>query len=72
MEKKRVYSIGELSRLLEVTPTAVRHWLSEGVIEQPELEGGGARLFTQDQVDRIKQVIRERRKSRRKERVRQD
>ena len=72
MEKQRVYSIGELSRLLEVTPTAVRHWLSEGVIELPELEGGGARLFTQDQVDRIKQVIRERRKSRRKERVRQD
>ena len=61
---EKVYSIGELARELGVTGPAVRAWLNNGIIEQPQLEGGGAQLFTEEQVDRIKKTITERRKIR--------
>jgi DNA-binding transcriptional MerR regulator len=64
MTMKRVYSIGELARPLNVTPPAVRQWLAAGVIEEPKYEGGGARLFTEEQLARIKVIIAQRRKRR--------
>ncbi len=64
MHTERVFSIGELSRELNVTPPAVRAWIRHGIIEEPQLAGGGAKLFTERQVRRIMQIITERRMQR--------
>lgn len=61
MKTKQLFSIAKLSRLLDVSPTAVSKWLAEGIIEQPEYSGGGALLFSQEQVARIKEVVAKRR-----------
>jgi MerR family Zn(II)-responsive transcriptional regulator of zntA len=49
-----MYRIGELARLAGVTPDTVRYYEKEKMMEAPARSAGGFRLYTQDDLQRLK------------------
>jgi DNA-binding transcriptional MerR regulator len=58
--EKKLYRIGEVSRLADLKPFVLRYWESEFPMLQPLKSPGGLRLYRQDDVDmvfRIKRLL---------------
>ena len=49
-----MYRIGELARLAGVKPETVRYYEKENMMEVPARSAGGFRLYTQDDLQRLK------------------
>jgi CheY-like chemotaxis protein len=52
-----VYSIGAVSRLLDVPATTLRTWQDRYAVIVPERSDGGHRLYSRDQVEQLKFVL---------------
>jgi DNA-binding transcriptional MerR regulator len=58
--EKKLYRIGEVSRLADLKPFVLRYWETEFPMLQPTKSPGGLRLYRQDDVDmvfRIKRLL---------------
>jgi DNA-binding transcriptional MerR regulator len=58
--EKKLYRIGEVSRLADLKPFVLRYWETEFPMLQPLKSPGGLRLYRQDDVDmvfRIKRLL---------------
>jgi len=58
--EKRLYRIGEVSRLADLKPFVLRYWETEFPMLQPVKSSSGHRLYRQDDVDmvfRIKRLL---------------
>lgn len=53
---KLYYSIGEVSRLMNVNVSLLRYWEKEFDIIRPKKNKKGNRLFTQEDVDNLKLI----------------
>lgn len=54
--KKLYYSMGEVAEMFDVTPALIRHWESQFDCIKPRRNKKGNRLFTQDDVDKLKHI----------------
>ncbi len=57
---KRLYRIGDVSRLADLKPFVLRYWETEFPMLQPQKSAGGVRLYGQEDVDmvfRIKRLL---------------
>src|SRR5260370_39273956 len=58
--EKKLYRIGEVSRLADLKPCVLRYWETEFPMLQPVKSSSGHRLYRQDDVDmvfRIKRLL---------------
>jgi DNA-binding transcriptional MerR regulator len=58
--ERKLYRIGEVSRLADLKPFVLRYWETEFPMLQPLKSPGGSRLYRQDDVDmvfRIKRLL---------------
>jgi len=58
--EKKLYRIGELSRLADLKPFVLRYWETEFPMLQPVKNSNGQRLYRQEDVDmvfRIKRLL---------------
>jgi len=58
--EKKLYRIGEVSRLADLKPFVLRYWETEFPMLQPVKSSSGHRLYRQDDVDmvfRIKRLL---------------
>jgi DNA-binding transcriptional MerR regulator len=58
--EKKLYRIGEVSRLADLKPFVLRYWETEFPMLQPLKSPGGLRLYRQEDVDmvfRIKRLL---------------
>jgi DNA-binding transcriptional MerR regulator len=58
--EKKLYRIGEVSRLADLKPFVLRYWETEFPMLEPLKSPGGLRLYRQDDVDmvfRIKRLL---------------
>ena len=55
-EEKLYYSIGEISRILKITPSKIRFWEKEFDIIQPKKNKKGNRIFTKKDLEKIKLI----------------
>jgi DNA-binding transcriptional MerR regulator len=58
--EKKLYRIGDVSRLADLKPFVLRYWETEFPMLQPLKSPGGSRLYRQDDVDmvfRIKRLL---------------
>jgi DNA-binding transcriptional MerR regulator len=58
--EKKLYRIGELSRLADLKPFVLRYWESEFPMLEPVKNSNGQRLYRQEDVDmvfRIKRLL---------------
>jgi len=58
--EKKLYRIGEVSRLADLKPFVLRYWETEFPMLEPLKSPGGSRLYRQDDVDmvfRIKRLL---------------
>ncbi len=53
---KLFYSIGEVSKTMQVTPSLIRFWEKEFDIIKPSKNKKGNRMFTQNDVDNLKLI----------------
>ena len=53
---KRYYSIGEVAKAFNVQPSLLRFWEKEFKEIQPKKKEGGARKYTQDDVNTIQKI----------------
>src|SRR5258708_13041951 len=51
--EKKLYRIGEVSRLANLKPFVLRYWETEFPMLQPLKSPGGSRLYRQDDVDMV-------------------
>lgn len=51
-----LFSIGAVSRLLDLPPATIRTWESRYGLVMPERSGGGQRLYSREQVDQLRFV----------------
>ena len=49
-----VYSIGAVSRMLDVATSTLRSWEERYGVVMPDRSGGGQRLYSRDQVDQLR------------------
>jgi DNA-binding transcriptional MerR regulator len=59
-DDRKLYKIGEVCRIADVQPYALRYWETEFPALAPNKSGGGQRLYTQREIDvilRIKQLL---------------
>ena len=54
--KKIYYSMGEVAEMFDVTPALIRHWESQFDCIKPHRNKTGNRLFTPEDVERLKQI----------------
>ena len=54
--KKLYYSMGEVAEMFDVTPALIRHWEAQFDCIKPHRNKKGNRLFTPDDVERLKQI----------------
>ncbi len=54
--KKLYYSMGEVAEMFDVTPALIRHWESQFDCIKPHRNKKGNRLFSPDDVERLKQI----------------
>src|SRR5206468_12007788 len=58
--EKKLYRIGEVSRLADLKPFVLRYWETEFPMLEPVKSSSGHRLYRQDEVDmvfRIKRLL---------------
>ena len=55
-QKKLYYSIGEVSKMFDVSASLIRFWESEFDILQPRKNRKGNRLFSQKDIDNLKLI----------------
>ncbi len=56
MANKLYYTIGEVAKLLDVKPSLIRFWEQEINIINPKKNNKGYRIYTQDDIDKLKLV----------------
>ena len=56
IEKKLYYSIGEISKFLNVNSSLIRYWEKEFDVIRPKKNSKGNRIFTQNDLDNIKLI----------------
>lgn len=54
--EKLYYSIGEVAGILDVNPSLIRYWEDEFNIIRPKRNKKGNRLFTREDIDRLKLI----------------
>ncbi|MDZ7324792.1 HTH-type transcriptional regulator MlrA [Kosakonia sacchari] len=53
-----LYTIGEVALLCEINPVTLRAWQRRYGLLQPQRTDGGHRLFTEEDIDRIREIKR--------------
>ena len=56
MVEKIYYSMGEITEMLDVEPTAIRYWCSQFSCLRPKRNAKGNRMFTKQDVERLKRI----------------
>lgn len=56
MVEKLYYSMGEVTEMLDVEPTAIRYWCSQFSCLRPKRNAKGNRMFTKQDVERLKRI----------------
>ena len=56
IEKKLYYSIGEISKFLNVNSSLIRYWEKEFDVIRPKKNSKGNRIFTKNDLDNIKLI----------------
>lgn len=54
--KKLFYSMGEVAEMFDVNPSLIRHWESKFDCIRPHKNKKGNRMFSPEDVDRLKQI----------------
>ncbi len=54
--EKKYYKIGEVSEILNLPITTLRYWEQEFTVIKPKRTRGGSRLYTNDDMEKIKMV----------------
>lgn len=67
---RELFSLEDVARALGVSGTAVRRWITKGLIEAPPLRVGRSRVFTRAQVAKIRKATLARWQARHEARVR--
>ena len=62
-KKKKTYSTSEVCSELDVTKNTIFKWEKEGMIKKVEKDWRGWRLFSEDNVDEIRKIIRNKKQS---------
>ena len=57
MTDKLYHSIGEVSQMLHVNPSLLRFWETEFPAIKPHKNKKGTRYYTDDDIDRDKQLV---------------
>ena len=52
-----VYSIGEVAKMLRVSPEALRIWEKQGFIPKPQRRPTGMREYTSNDIEAIRQYL---------------
>lgn len=56
MVEKIYYSMGDVTEMLDVEPTAIRYWCSQFSCLRPKRNAKGNRMFTKQDVERLKRI----------------
>jgi Fic family protein len=56
LEKKTLFKVGELAAMVKETPTTLRHWTKEGLLDVAEYSSGGYQLYDHDQAGVVKKI----------------
>lgn len=54
---KQHYLLGEVARVVGIKPHRLAYLLTNSVIEEPKLRIGGKRVFSHQEVERIKEIV---------------
>ncbi len=54
--EKKYYKIGEVSEILNLPITTLRYWEQEFTVIKPKRTRGGSRLYTNDDMEKIRMV----------------
>lgn len=57
MNQKLYYSIGEVSKMLDVNPSLLRFWEKEFPMLQPHKNAKGSRFYTADDIELLKRIF---------------
>ena len=58
-EERRTYKIGELAKELDRSTLTIKKWEESGLIPKAKRDSRGWRYYTEDDINKIKQIIRE-------------
>ena len=58
-EERRIYKIGELARELDRSTLTIKKWEESGLIPKAKRDSRGWRYYTEDDINRIKEIIKE-------------
>lgn len=56
MVEKLYYSMGEVTEIFDVEPSLIRYWCSQFSCLRPKRNAKGNRMFTQQDIDRLKRI----------------
>ena len=56
MAEKLYYSMGEVTEMFDVEPSLIRYWCSQFSCLNPKRNAKGNRMFTQQDIDRLKRI----------------
>lgn len=56
MVEKLYYSMGEVTEMFDVEPTVIRYWCTQFSCLRPKRNAKGNRLFSQQDVERLKRI----------------
>ena len=56
MVEKIYYSMGDVTEMLDVEPSAIRYWCSQFSCLRPKRNAKGNRMFTKQEVERLKRI----------------
>ena len=56
MAEKLYYSMGEVTEMFDVEPTVIRYWCTQFSCLRPKRNAKGNRLFSQQDVERLKRI----------------
>ena len=58
-EERRMYKIGELARELDRSTLTIKKWEESGLIPKAKRDSRGWRYYTEDDINKIKEIIKE-------------
>lgn len=56
MVEKLYYSMGEVTEMFDVEPTVIRYWCTQFSCLRPKRNGKGNRMFSRQDVERLKRI----------------
>ena len=56
MAEKLYYSMGEVTEMFDVEPSLIRYWCSQFSCLKPKRKAKGNRMFTPQDIDRLKRI----------------